>query len=376
MAEKKNTNYELNILILTIVGIILFFGLSPRDYPLINNVQWLPEAGVLRFQNPSLVYLDDLGSLRDEISGEFTLSVKVMVANVNPQGFKPIIMIHDGNDQTQLSIWQWGDSLIVMNGDDYDYSRKAPRVDAIGVLTGEKAVEIVLSSSHTGTYLFLDGKLVKEDKKLRLYIPGVGEKIRLVLGNSVYGKYNWEGEISSLAVYGKALSPKEVSRHPYEGSESISSSESREEKPLLLYTFDKKESTVIKDQSGLGYDLQIPDRFVVLKKSFLTLTWKHLTLKRWFIVDVTLNFIGFIPLGGMLFLRLLLSKAKSPVNAGLIVVALCFSLSFFIEIVQAWLPNRTSSILDVALNTLGALAGILLISVVFRNRCRNSITNN
>ena len=375
VAEKKNTNYELNVLVITIIGIILFFGLSPKDYPIFNNVQWSPETGVLRFQNPSLVYSDDLGSLRDQISDDFTLSVKVAVANVDLQGFKPIIMIHDGNDQTQLSIWQWGASLIVMNGDDYDYSRKAPRVDATGVLAGGKAVEIVLSSCDTGTRLFLDGKLVREDKKLRLLIPGAGEKIHLVLGNSVYGKYNWEGEISSLAIYGKALSAQEVSRLSDKLQQSVSAAESREYKPLLLYTFDQKAGTVIKDQSGSGYDLQIPHRFVVLKKSFLSLTWKHLTLKRWFIVDVTLNFIGFIPLGGVLFFRLLLSKPKSPVRAGLMVLAFCFSLSFSIELAQAWLPNRASSILDVALNSLGALAGILLAAVLFRNHSRNSITN-
>lgn len=375
MAEKKNRTYVLNILTLSIIGVILFFGLSPKDYPRENNIQWLQEASALRFQSPSLVFLDTLGSLGDKISDEFTLSVKVAVANVDLQGFKPIIMIHDGNDQTQFSIWQWGASLIIMNGDDYDYSRKVPRVDAKSILTGDEAVEIVLTSGHTGTRLFIDGQLVREDRSLRLLIPCVGEKIHLVLGNSVSGKHGWEGEIFSLAMYGKVLSGKEVSRRFDHWLDSASSTEKKEDQLLLLYSFDEKEGTVIRDQSGNGYDLQIPRIFKVLKKTFLSLTWKHLTLKRWFIVDVTLNFIGFIPLGGILFLRVLFSKYKAHKNAGLMVLAFCFSLSFSMEIVQAWLPNRASSILDVALNTLGALAGILFVSVVSRHHYWNRIAN-
>ena len=329
----------------------------------------------LRFLNPSLAYLDDLGSSRDQISGEFTLSVTVSVASVDIQGFKPIVMIHDGNDQTQFSIWQWGASIIVMNGDHYDYSRKTPRISAFDVLKVGRKVEIVFTSNHTGTSLFLAGKLVKEDKNLRLWIPSIGEKIRLVLGNSVYGKHNWEGKMFSLAFYGKAPSEKVENQHLEQKSEGVDLTEKGEKGLLLRYTFDDKDGTVIRDRSGHGQDLIIPQRFVVLKKAFLAWPRNNFPLKRWFITDVTLNVIGFIPLGGVLFLWGLLSKPKSKINAGLIVLAICFFLSFSIEIAQAWLPNRTSSILDVALNTLGSLAGILLVSIIFRHRHSKRITN-
>ncbi len=373
--EKMNRNKVLFILTLIIISVILFFGLSPRDYPILNNVQWLPDTKGLKFLNHSLAYQDDLGSLRDQFSGEFTLSVDVAVASVDIQGFKPIVMIHDGNDQTQFSIWQWGASIIIMNGDDYDYSKKTPRISAPDVLKAGKDIDIVLTSGQKGTSLFLDGKLAKDDKNQHLLIPSIGEKIRLVLGNSVYGKHNWEGEISSLAFYDKALSEKEVNQH-FEQSLGREPSTGKERGLLLLYAFDEKEDTVIRDLSGYGHDLQIPRRFVVLKKAFLSLSRNNFPLKRWFIVDVTLNFIGFIPLGGVLYLWMLLSKPKSHINAGLLVLAICFSLSLSMEIAQAWLPNRASSILDVALNTLGSLAGILLFSIIFRHQYWKRIVNH
>jgi VanZ family protein len=44
----------------------------------------------------------------------------------------------------------------------------------------------------------------------------------------------------------------------------------------------------------------------------------------------------------------------------IIAAALCFSVSLLIEIVQAWMPSRSSASLDLLLNTLGALIGAAL----------------
>jgi glycopeptide antibiotics resistance protein len=53
----------------------------------------------------------------------------------------------------------------------------------------------------------------------------------------------------------------------------------------------------------------------------------------------------------------------------LITMALCFAISLSIEIVQAWLPSRSSQTLDVILNTTGALIG----AMIYR-KCRTGIS--
>jgi len=192
----------------------------------------------------------------------------------------------------------------------------------------------------------------------------------LILGNSVYGKHNWAGEISLLAIFGRPFSVEEVKLCHSHWLEPSCASTTGVEKPLLLYTFDKIEERIVRDQSGKGYDLRIPKEQVVLKKSFLALPWKDFTLHRWFIYDVALNFFGFVPLGAVLFLWVLPLKVSSRKTAGGLILAGCFLLSLAIEIVQAWMPNRTSSFLDVTLNTLGAMTGILLVFLVFQYHCR------
>ena len=45
-----------------------------------------------------------------------------------------------------------------------------------------------------------------------------------------------------------------------------------------------------------------------------------------------------------------------------------FALSLTVEIVQAWYPARDSSLLDLALNTLGMAAGAMVITGWFRRK--------
>ena len=79
----------------------------------------------------------------------------------------------------------------------------------------------------------------------------------------------------------------------------------------------------------------------------------------WF--DVISNYIGYIPFGFLLALGMLRSQSPAwrrwaPLLATLAGVA----MSFTMETTQCWLPQRTSSNLDLALNSAGALSGSLL----------------
>jgi VanZ family protein len=50
-------------------------------------------------------------------------------------------------------------------------------------------------------------------------------------------------------------------------------------------------------------------------------------------------------------------------HPGLMTVILCMLLSLTIELLQAWIPTRVSSLMDLILNTLGAGIGIGLWSL-------------
>jgi glycopeptide antibiotics resistance protein len=76
------------------------------------------------------------------------------------------------------------------------------------------------------------------------------------------------------------------------------------------------------------------------------------------------NIVGFIPLGAVLYG--FLQSYSRPFNSHkkFIAVTLCMILSLGIELGQAWIPARTSSLMDLILNTFGAWLGVGLWNLI------------
>ena len=79
-----------------------------------------------------------------------------------------------------------------------------------------------------------------------------------------------------------------------------------------------------------------------------------------FVKDVTVNVLGFIPFG-FLLASLLRTSLRSNWKLALVTTAAGFLLSFVIELIQAWMPSRDSSLLDLLMNTTGTLLGTLIV---------------
>lgn len=344
---------------------MLFFGLRPKKWSSTNNVHWLADKKALSFQDPGIAYVDDVHIVAEkQQEKDWTVQIIVTPENLGQLGFKPILMIHNGDDRQQFTLWQWGDSVIVMNGDDYEYSRKLPRISAMGALKRGKATQITVTATHHGTCLFIDGTLAKEIKNWQVTLPHGGKKHQLILANSVYGKHSWEGEISGLAWYSKALTEEMVQRD-YEKwlHKRVFAPDSMDDL-LLLYTFDHSPGNLVADRTGNNQRLQLPVRQIVLKKTFLSSPWHNFSLSRSFCVDAFLNFSGFIPLGAVICYWLRQSSLLPGKYVTWVTVAFCFFLSLSMEILQAWLPNRFSSLSDLVLNTLGGWSGGVLLHFV------------
>ncbi len=361
--NNPKTSYYLSILlVLTIITIVLFFGLRPKTWSNSNNVHWLPDKKALSFHNPGIAYVDNVHIFADkQLKNEWTIQILVSSENLRSLGFRSMVMLHNGEDRQQLALWQWGDTVIAMNGDDYEYSRKWPRISAMGALKLGQPVLITVTSTQRGTCLFINGTLAKEVKDWQATVPHSGKKMQLILGNSVYGKHSWEGEIYGLAFYGKALTQQRVQRdYDIWLRQKVFAPESKDNL-LLLDIFNKKQNRLAADRTTSTQQLQLPVRQVVLKKTYLSPPWHNFTLSRSFLVDAVLNFIGFIPLGAAIYYWLQQTSLAPGKYQALVSVALCFSLSLGMEIVQAWLPNRFSSLSDLTLNTLGAWLGVMLL---------------
>src|SRR3990167_3469709 len=78
--------------------------------------------------------------------------------------------------------------------------------------------------------------------------------------------------------------------------------------------------------------------------------------------DMLTNFIVYVPLG--FFAVRLLSEYLCPITIILITTLIGVVFSFTLEFLQAFLPNRVTSILDVLLNVSGTFAGAVFSVII------------
>lgn len=373
--KNKKRHFALQILFLTIVVIVLFFGLRPKDWPISNNILCLPGENSLSFRNPSIAYVDDVSIFTNKNhSDEFTLQLIASPEKLVRRGFRPILTLHDGDDSRQLTIWHWGASVIVMNGDDYDYSKKSPRITAIDALTPGTPSFITVTSNNLGSRLFINGRLASESNNWKTTIPHAGRKLRLTLGNSIYGKHGWDGEIFGLALHRNAFSPERV-KHQYDKwlSEQVLVAGPKDDL-VFLYTFRDCDDNVIPEQTGRNQPLLIPSRPIMIKKKILSTPWHNFYSSSSFYIDAFLNLIGFIPLGAVTYYWLQQSYSLPRRHAALVIVLCCFVISLSMELLQVWIPGRSSTLLDLILNTLGAWLGVIFLDII-RVKCPKNLSS-
>jgi len=275
--------------------------------------------------------------------------------------FKFILALHNGKDRQQLVMGQWRSWFVVMNGDDYAYRRKTKRIAvevANAVSSSPTARFVTITSGKEGTRVYLNGEHLRTQEDLTLKIPP-GGNARLLVGNSVYGKHPWRGDIYGLALYRHTITSREAVDHFQRWAEDRSFSFAEDRNAFALYLFDEKAGTAALDHAGGNLHLEIPSRMKVLEKRVLAPPWQGFGFNRSFIADMIINYFGFIPFGFILFATLIRFGGAFEKHGVLMTVAFCFSVSLALEILQAWIPSRDSHMRDLLLNTLGGWSGVM-----------------
>jgi hypothetical protein len=359
---KRNRINLLRGLSLVILSGVLFFGLRPKGFHSLHGVNWKIDKPGIRFGSYGIAYTDLSSNMIKDIykSDSFSLELAIKADNLDHKGFNFILLLHDGRDSDQLVIGQYRSSLIIMNGDDYSNRRKTKRLVVSQVLKPPREIFLAITTGPEGTKAYIDGLLVKEKKDLRLNMPQGGGRVSLVLGNSVYGNNFWKGDICGLAFYGFELTSKQIELHAHVWSKDQGFSYARQHKPLLLYLFDEKKGQAAIDHGNGNSHLHIPQRMHILKRRILSLPRFDLMLKKSGMQDLVINLLGFIPLGFILSATFIHLGGTLKKRALFITVALCFVISLVIEVSQGWIPSRSSQILDLILNTGGALIGVIM----------------
>ena len=364
--------YQWAILTLTMVLITLFFGLLLRGWPVANDVQWLSDSRAIRFGNSGIAYVDDLRAVRlSHQPGPLTIEMAVTPANNYKSGFSPLLVIHDGDDRRQLAVWQYKTSLIVMNGDDFNNRQRRPRVVGRDIFSSQETIFLTITSGEQGTQLYVDGILTDSGKKWKLSIPVEGAPLRLVLGNSVHGNHGWRGDLLGLVISGEAISA-EAARLRFERWAADRRFDALKlDSTSLFFTFDPKDAAQFADRSGNNNHLKLPQHTVVLQKTVLASTWQPIRWNRVTVGDIVVNVVGFMPLGIVFYGFLQCFSGPLTRHSHLFAVLFCLLLSLGIELAQAWIPTRYSTIQDLILNTFGAWLGIGLWRLAGKNKIKH-----
>ena len=159
-----------------------------------------------------------------------------------------------------------------------------------------------------------------------------------------------------IAVYGPEQTATQVTRHfdAWRGGEYPAIE--ADEMPVALYAFSERQGRVVHNEMGAGPDLTIPERFLIPHKTLLLAPWKDIRWNRNSTEDAVINVAGFVPFGFSVCAYLSLKSKRATA----LTIAGGATLSLTIEILQVFLPRRTSSLADVMMNVLGVALGILL----------------
>jgi hypothetical protein len=237
------------------------------------------------------------------------------------------------------------------------------------ILTASTSQHLAVMCGNGITRLYINGSLVKQ-----VDTPGTfsnwDKAARVFVGNDDSGEHSWEGVLYKIAVYEQSLLPDTFS------SEKIGSDSNE---ALLYYNFEMPgNERVIKDRGGQGFeqDLSIPEYFKVPGKMFLSLPGRNFVFSMGFAADVFINILGFVPLGIIVFMRMRLlgGSEHQALYAGMITG---FILSFLLELLQTYLPLRSSSAVDLLNNSLGSvIGGYICLVFLKKGRLQNMLLSS
>jgi len=351
--------------LLVVLSFILYAGLTPfRFYPP-NRVQWLEPGPGLRFDRPAIAYTaSPFAWPASQLAKGISIELWVLPNDEPKYRPREIASFFDGHLPARLTIAQWKAGLIV-NTRREKIVDNARDVWVSGEETllprGRKQFLTLTSSPDSITLLYANGQPVQRTSKRQILLRDEGFSGQLVLGARPNGRGTWRGEISGLAIYRRALSPDEVRSHWRQATSDGFASLAETPGLVALYPFDEGKGTIARNMVGEHQPLQLPEHFSSLLRTFLQTPSESDRKSNWYIQDLLRNTTAFVPLGLLMALLFALrTPTRSAFRVGLLATSMGAGLSFFIEIIQVFFPERSSYLADFLFNTLGTAIGVML----------------
>ncbi len=349
------------IICLIVTAAIVIAGLWPFNFWPENKVKWLPNQNGVQFSGQAIIYSTIPSFQSSNIPMEpLSLEICLQPEKELYDYTACILYLNAGQASGNLFIGQWKTHLIIEKR--INIIAHGERYRKIGLRNlFHKGVKrfLTITSGPEETKIYIDGNLAEKYPKFNLFSRDDRGIERLILGNAPTGKQSWAGNLFHLAFYNRTLTAAQVLQHFQSWEKKEESLSLRNDGLVAFYSFDEHSGTLVHDRVG-GHHLVIPARFEILQKTILIPPWEDFRFSRSYLIDILTNVLGFIPFGFFLSAYLWIKKPRSIFRLLLmsIITAGCISLS--IELIQVYLPTRSSQLADVMMNILGTAIGVAL----------------
>ena len=304
---------------------LFLFGLWPMNFREHNHAASNHRDGLI-LSPPSTVYSKELPEKLLNLR-EFTICID-MSSDFSPsKGFGTILSYALDYERINFLVGQWRSGIeLRIASDDHARAISFGRKNVF-----RKGNPSWFSIVYDGNVMFLyqDGKKIAARRTGPLTFSTWNRSYPLVIGSDASGRSSWKGTIRSIAIFNRALQGNEILDIP---------GRLRELAPLICYSYTKTDGTTVADcGTPPPAHLIIPQRLVPYQRVFLELPIKKHGKFPGGLMDITINLIGFIPLG--FFLSLYMSQKNSSLARSLLIsIAVGVSISLLIgSALGAWL---------------------------------------
>jgi len=346
----------IEILCLCILGIMLVAGLWPFCAPR-NRVKWLENKdGVQFIPNSGVRSTAAFHSKSPKDNTSEGIEIWLVPSSIRSGN---TILSFDGSDHPGAAflLRQYKDELIVRQ--QYIDSHGASQVEwsAVGNAVREASpVFVTITLGEQGTSIYLNGVLSETFAKRGTSANNLTGY--LVLGDAPQGRDSWPGQILGLAMYGSQLTPSQVAEHYASWTRNQQPVIRKDEAPVALYMFNEHKGNVVRNQLDSTNNLIIPDRYFALHPPFLSSVLGDYQPTWGYWQDIGVNIAGFIPYG--FFFAILWSEVRSIKHPAATTISIGLLISLTIEVLQVFLPTRSSGCTDLITNTLGTAIGVII----------------
>lgn len=344
---------------LIICATYLAVGLWPFEFFPDNRARISPDGLGLSFRPLSIAHAAE----PIDLSHGAGFTIELCLEGKSERKVSSILSLYDGRLPEGLLVGQWNTSLLMRTR--VDGAPGGPGYRETGIEAGLRPGvrrRIAITSGPAGTVYYLDGKPVRRYPTVKPRPEAL--RGRLVLGDSAAGHSGWDGTISGLAIYDRALDAAEIARHDLLWQKRAFGEADAGAGLAALYVFQDAAPGSVPDRASGRRPLTIPATYGVLHKIVLhRLHGDSFNYK-----DIGMNLIGFMPLGFFLCLYLAQVRPRSPWTNALLTVLAAGMVSLSIELIQVYLPTRHSQLLDVLSNSAGSALGIIASKILQARR--------